>query len=164
NDQPDVYVVQLDPNTTHEDGNSIVLEGYNTASSEHPATEQIDKYDIQLAIAPEAGKTVTVKISPSDPRACLQSSDSRFFSSTSSPDPTLCPLGGTTYFASFTAADWLTPLHVTIHARNDSATEDPHNTGLIHTIYAVADPAFAGVAGLLVTNDSAYVAQAPTIQ
>jgi Ca2+-binding RTX toxin-like protein len=149
NDQPDIIVVQLDPNTLHLDNNTVVLEGFGTGSGQ-AITEQLDRYSVQLASAPAAGKVVSVQIAPSDSRVCLDSADGRFSSSVGG-----CPSTGTTYFAQFNEFNWYQPLIVAIHARNDFAVEDPHNTVLLHTIVNIAGHA---------TTDTAYNTAAPTVR
>ena len=141
NDAPGVLVTPLDPTTLHPDNATTVLEG--TSSATPPATEVVDLYSIQLTSAPAAGMTVTVQITPSSSRVCLSSTDSRFSASNAFTDPTLCPLGGTTYFVTFTSANWFTPVNITVHARNDFAAEDPTTVGLVQTIAAsTTDPTY----------------------
>ena len=67
NDQADVRIVQLDPNTLNADNNTVVLEGFGAGSGQ-AVTEQVDKYSISLASAPAPGKTVSVLVTPSDSR------------------------------------------------------------------------------------------------
>ena len=69
NDGPGVLVTQIDPNTTHPDNQTTVLEG--TTST----TEVSDAYQIQLTSAVQAGMQVTVQINPSDTFVCLTSTD-----------------------------------------------------------------------------------------
>ncbi len=129
NDLADVFVVPVDPNTLNPDGDTKVLEGAT------PTTEVVDVYKIQLAIAPAAGETVTVTITPSlidgQARVCLTSTDglSRFASADAS-----CPAAGTTYTVQFTLANWNIPLYVTVHARDDFARQDAQNVTLTHTV------------------------------
>ncbi|MCA1841353.1 MAG: hypothetical protein LC723_13695, partial [Actinobacteria bacterium] len=159
NDQPDIILVQVDPNTLSADNNTVALEGFGVATATNPITEQIDKYTIQLANAPGVGNTVSVQIAlsdlPGDMRVCLDSSDPRFsHTGAAFADPTNCPAGGTTYFAKFTNSDWFMPVLINIHARNDSAPADPHNTSLTHTIVDIVGHPTTG----------AYLTAAPTIQ
>ena len=141
NDQPDVQVVQLDPNTLNADNNTVALEG--TA-----VTAQKDTFTIQLANAPAAGTVVVVKVLPGDARVCLTSTDLRFSSHLL--DPTTCAAAGTTYYATFDSTNWYQPLYVDLYGRNDSAPEDPHNTAVLLTI----DPS---------TTDASYNAAAVNI-
>ena len=86
NDGPGVLVTQIDPNTTHPDNQTTVLEGDST-------TEVSDQYTIQLTSPVQAGKQVVVQINPSDTFVCLTNdtksdgtpgTDSRFTASQSS--------------------------------------------------------------------------------
>ena len=38
------------------------------------------------------------------------------------------------YTVEFNASNWFIPVIVAMHARNDCATEDPHNTTITHTV------------------------------
>ncbi len=140
-DGPGLLVTAIDPTTTHPDNDTTVLVGT-------PTTGQSDEYELQLTSAVQAGKQVVIDVAPADTSVCLTSSDPRFHASNTFVDPTLCPLGGTTYTATFGPTDWFTPLVVTVWARNDGAV-DPHTIGITQTVDATA------------TSDSSYLTAAP---
>ena len=140
NDAPGVLVTPLDPATSKPDNATTVLEGTNLG------TEVTDVYAIQLTSSPAAGKTVTVRISPSSNRVCLAGAG--VTAAVAFGDPTLCPVGGDTYTVTFNQFNWFIPVMVTVHARNDFAAEDPQAVALVHTI----DPT---------TTDPSYLATAP---
>ncbi|HEY6030129.1 MAG TPA: hypothetical protein VIU44_06180, partial [Gaiellaceae bacterium] len=158
NDQPGVLITQLDPTTSNPDNNSVVLEGWGSATADHPVTEELDRYSIVLASDPGAGKTVVLDIASSDvspdpQRVCLTSADGRF-SGPALSDPTNCAVSPVIYRVTFTGGalgDWFSPIVVTLHARNDFAPEDPHSTTLTHTI------------DTLLTTSGSYNAAAPTV-
>src|SRR5262249_49804851 len=163
NDTPAVLVTPIDPNTGNPDNNNVVLEGWgDPTSSLHPITEQVDKYTVSLASDP--GGTVVVDLSLSDlfpdpSRLCLTSDDpmphiggNRFNGSAypdlTATDPTTCPSAfdpTKPYKITFDSTNWFVPVVVTLHSRNDSAPQDPHNTTITHTI----DPAGTGSAKYL---------------
>ena len=162
NDTPGILLTQIDPNTTNIDNNSVVLEGWGSATADHPITEQLDKYTVSLASAPIGTVTVDLGLSDiaADPaRMCLTSTDpvahsglaNRFAASNTFTDPSNCPSTGTAYTVTFDASNWFVPVIVTMHARNDFAPEDPHNTTITHTI----DPS------ALLTTDTKYRNAAP---
>ncbi|MGH3369916.1 MAG: hypothetical protein ACRDPR_07925, partial [Nocardioidaceae bacterium] len=134
NELADVHVVPVDT-AGNPDGVTKVLEG---------ASGVVDRYKIQLAIAPAAGKTVTVRITPAlvdgNARVCLSSADSRFSAADGS-----CPSAGTTYTVTFSSADWNSPVYVGVAARNDFERQDPQNVALTHEVVtsASADPTYA---------------------
>ena len=149
NDTADVLVTQLDPNTGHVDNNSTVLEGWGVTTALHPTTEQFDKYAISLA-SPPAGVSPNDRVyvdlnlsdlAPDPARVCLTSDDPRFDGSAYSPlvpgDPTTCSSNfdpSMPYTVWFDSTNWFDPVIITVHARNDFAPEDPHNTTITHTI------------------------------
>jgi hypothetical protein len=127
-DQPAILVTQLDPTTTGPapyghpaDDDSIALEG--TA-----VTEETDLYAIELATMPTSG-AVTIAIKPGDSELWLESADSRFVT-----DSAVTANAPGVYHVSFDASDWSDPVLVSVHARDDFATEDAHNTPIIHSI------------------------------
>ena len=140
NDQPGVLLTQLDPTTSNPDNSSVVLEGWGTAvagANGHPVTEELDRYQIVLASAPVGDVWLDLVLSDgaADPtRVCLSSSDARFTSSVAFADPTSCPPTPITYRVRFTSGNWFIPVTVVLHARNDFAPEDPHNTTITHTM------------------------------
>src|SRR5262249_18321808 len=159
NDTADVLVTPLDLNTLHPDSNSTVLEGWGQTTALHPTTEQSDVYAISLASPPISGNVVVdLKLSdllPDPSRLCLTSSDSRFdrsaYPALVPGDPTTCPSAFAPtkpYKVTFNSSNWYLPVIVTLHARNDFAPEDPHNTTITHTID-------------MTTTDSKYLAVVP---
>src|SRR5262249_35015588 len=89
---------------------------------------------------------------PSDSHACLASADVRFSASAGfidAGDPTTCantPV--TAYSVTFDSTNWYKPVQIQLHARQIYDRQDPHNTGLIHTIDAstTTDPLYAAAA------------------
>ena len=93
-DGPGVLVTQLDPTSHVADNVTTVLEGDST-------TAVSDLISVQLTSPVSAGTIVVVDVTPADSSVCLTSSDSRFAPSTAFADPTLCPLTGESYTATF---------------------------------------------------------------
>ncbi|MFL6033492.1 MAG: hypothetical protein ACJ74I_00290, partial [Gaiellaceae bacterium] len=146
NDQPGVLLVQLDPNTGNPDNTTVALEGWGSTTALHPTTEQLDRYSIVLASAPTGTVVVRIELNDvsGDTRVCLISADGRFHSTdlfVDASDPTSCHSTGSVYTATFNSGNWFIPLLVDVHARNDFAPQDPHNTTLKHTIDASSSDA-----------------------
>ena len=128
NDTPGVFVSQVAPGTTTEDGLSLVIEGTNV-------TQLTDDVLIQLAKAPDIGQTVVVKLSmdaDSQQAMSLSSLDGRW---------TQHAIGGsvgTYYTIAFTRTSaldnsWQTPVRVTITARDDAKREDPQTAVIAYS-------------------------------
>jgi hypothetical protein len=164
NDLADVRLVQRDPFTSGEDGNTVVIEGFADGFhpvAGHPGTALSDIYDILPAIRPQEGETVTVRIELSDSRVCLSSTDPRFREGTTG-DPTACALDDQpVYFAVFTADDWLDPVRVTVYARNDDVPNDLHNSAIIHALHR--EDIHDLVVNVPFTTDPNYLDAAPSI-
>jgi Ca2+-binding RTX toxin-like protein len=126
-DQPAINVVALDPVTLTPDNQSIVLEG-------DALTGITDLYRVSLAVAPLAGKTVTLDITVSDTRLALSSLNTRF-SVVSAPTATSAGV----YRVKFTtAADGTLAeageILITMTAVDDFAVQDPRTTVLTHKV------------------------------
>lgn len=135
NDTPGVYVTELNPGTTDEDGSSFVIEGDDFGGT---YTGRDDQIAIQLQKAPDAGVTVRVKITldaASQAQLSLDSAElydpvtnptGRFrrwsFDGAGDPDAAF-----TYYTIDFTLANWDDPVIVDLIARDDPDDEDPFN-------------------------------------
>ena len=58
--------------------------------------------------------------------------------STTFADPTLCPLTGESYTATFGPSDWFKPLNITVTARNNGP-EDPKTVAITETLDAATN-------------------------
>ena len=114
NDQPGLRITQTD-------GETVVLEG----AVPHGIT---DSYSLALARAPEAGKTVTVTLSQSDPRLQLSSADTRYDAATHS--------------LTFDSTNWDTAALISVAATDDAIVESPLTAQITHAV-ASTDTAYA---------------------
>src|SRR5262249_19336633 len=87
----------------------------------------VDYYTVNLAIAPTAPVTISVK--PADSRVSLSSADARFSTLTTA-------FGNTAgvYQVTFTPANWNVPVLVKVAALDDFAREDAHDTLITHAV------------------------------
>ncbi|HEY3484536.1 MAG TPA: hypothetical protein VGK49_04085, partial [Ilumatobacteraceae bacterium] len=164
NDQPGLFITQLDPDTLDPDISTVALEGWGTAvvgPAGHPVTEQHDAYSIVLATAPVGTVVVSITLSdlfPDPIRVCLTSSDVRFSASPSFTDPTNCSPTLTTYTVTFDSTNWFKAVIIEVHGRNDFAPQDPHNTTLTHVISgASTDVAYKTVVPTILERLDAFI-------
>ena len=137
NDTPGIFVTQIAPGCVVltacvQDGQTLVIEGANFG----PVPDYTGRSDdllIQLAMQPQAGDTIRVKLlldAASQSRIDLTSTDpfhvgSRFHTWAFDGGIAHPELSYTYYTIDFTSADWETPVLVHVNARNDDSRQDP---------------------------------------
>jgi hypothetical protein len=102
NDRTGVHVVEVNGST--EDAATVVLEGDATTAIN-------DDLTVELTRAPTANKVVVVKLVSADAEVQLSSTDPRF--------------NATARTITFTAANWNSPVRITVKAKQDTLVEDP---------------------------------------
>jgi Ca2+-binding RTX toxin-like protein len=112
NDTPGLYVVEVAPGTSAEDGESIVLEGDGAAAV-------ADQLLISLAKAPAAGTQVVIRLSLGDAQIALSSADPRFNAALRT--------------VTFTSANFDQAVRITVTAVQDLDRDDPRTTGITFT-------------------------------
>jgi hypothetical protein len=124
NDTPGVFVTEVKPGGTTEDGGTLVIEGFDFGGTD---TGRTDDLLVQLQKDPGA-VTVRVKIvMDADTQAQIQLSnpdaDARFQQwSHVDADPML---SFTYYTIDFDTSNWDVPVRITVNARPDADNEDP---------------------------------------
>ena len=118
NDTPGVYVTQVKPGTSDEDGRTLVIEG-SQFGVDYTGLED----ELLVALQKDPGAlTITVKLvldAESQQAISLSSSDARWVQQT---------VGlSTSYLISFNGANWFMPVRVKVTARDDARREDPQS-------------------------------------
>ena len=155
NDTPGVFVTQIAPGSTVEDGQTIVVEGSNDPAVGGLYTGTDDELLVQLAKAPDPGQIVVVRLSMD----AVSQQGIQLSNLTADPRFHKVVVGSSTYYTitfndpanGLGANDWQTPVRVHVNARDDAKREDPQ----IATIQFVCDDTSLGSCGDIATHPTA---------
>jgi len=111
NDTPGVYVLQVEPGTSVEDGRTLVIEGT-------PTTRLVDELLVQLAKQPDLADQIVVQLDLDR----YEGTEEQIRLIDVLSDPRFDPIART---ITFTSANWDNPVRVGIEAWDDSRREDP---------------------------------------
>ncbi|MFZ1411071.1 MAG: hypothetical protein WAS07_06420, partial [Micropruina sp.] len=117
NDTPGVYVTEVEPGTSVEDGRTLVIEGKNDPAVGGAYTGLNDEVLVQLAMDPGAGVTIVVKLN--------LDLDSAAAISLYSADPRWDAVAQTITFTGGALGNWDDAVRLLVKARDDFRREDP---------------------------------------
>jgi len=164
NDTPGMYVTEVAPGTSTEDGRTLVIEGHSVAGDlVAPAgpdyTGLTDEILLELARAPDAGDVIVVELvlDAASQQQIFLVDDLDGNGTPDDPRFHKVVVGDQTrYFVAFNASNWDDPVRVGVQARDDDQREDP-GTAVIRFVQHKDAFTFGGYSAAPSDADGDYV-------